>query len=264
MLADAAGRWVNAHNARRFAELALHVAQSAAEAGATPSEILFDLEPAIDRVRAWLASPIHGAGEIARAARHDGSAELADLSEQLRARGWVVSSALVPLVAFDRPGEPGYQALFATPVDPIGFDHASVMLYTSILEGWSRGVVDRSVAREILAEGTRVAAARFGESAGVSVGAIGVGAFGDEPTYRSPAELADDVAIARASGVDDLTLLDLGGVLARPPARAWLDAFTRTPALDRELRTGPKAFALLLAARLAGRVIAHWTRYAQR
>jgi hypothetical protein len=66
---------------------------------------------------------------------------------------------------------------------------------------------------------------RWGEHAGISLGCVGTGAFADEPTYRAPSELAEDVTIARAAGCDRLSLFDLGGVLAREPAEAWLDAF---------------------------------------
>ncbi len=108
------------------------------------------------------------------------------------------------------------------------------MLYTSILEGWARGMLDRGDALALLGWSCRTAARRFGAIAGASLGAVGSGAFGDEPTYRSPAELADDVAVARAAGVDDLALFDLGGVLRRPPAEAWLDPFTARLPLSRD------------------------------
>jgi hypothetical protein len=45
--------------------------------------------------------------------------------------------------------------------------------------------------------------------------------------FASPEELARDVHIVRAAGASELALLDLGGVLARPPLDAWLDAFCR-------------------------------------
>ena len=53
-----------------------------------------------------------------------------------------------------------------------------------------------------------------------------MGALGDEPRYRDPSELAVDVAVARAGGVETLNLFDLGGVLRRGPAEAWLEALT--------------------------------------
>jgi hypothetical protein len=53
---------------------------------------------------------------------------------------------------------------------------------------------------------------------------VGTGAFGDEPSYRSVDELRRDVAIATAAGITDLSLFDLGGILRRGPAAAWLEA----------------------------------------
>jgi hypothetical protein len=71
----------------------------------------------------------------------------------------------------------------------------------------------------------RRARTRWGARAGLSLGAVGTGAFGDEPVLRSPAELARDVAIARAAGIQELSLFELGGVLRRAPAEPWLEAF---------------------------------------
>ena len=98
-------------------------------------------------------------------------------------------------------------------------------MYTSILEGWSRGAIRRSHATALLTAASARARRRWGERAGVSLGCVGTGALVDEPVYRDPSELAEDAALARAAGCRDLSLFDLGGVLAREPAEAWLDAF---------------------------------------
>jgi hypothetical protein len=100
------------------------------------------------------------------------------------------------------------------------------MLYTSMIEGWSRGFIPRRRALDLLARGTVASLRRFGAAAGVSVGVVDVGALGDEPRYRDPGELAADVAAASAQGVETVNLFDLGGVLRRGPAEAWLEALT--------------------------------------
>jgi hypothetical protein len=46
----------------------------------------------------------------------------------------------------------------------------------------------------------------------------------DEPTYRSQSELSDDCAIAKARGIEDLAVFDLGGMLRRGPVDTWLDS----------------------------------------
>jgi hypothetical protein len=98
------------------------------------------------------------------------------------------------------------------------------MAYTSLYEGWSRGLINRSRAERLLSITARAARWRFGETAGISLGCVGPGAFGDEPGYRNVGELQRDVAIARRAGIDELALFDLAGVVRRGDVDAWLDA----------------------------------------
>jgi len=251
MLADADGRWIGAANAAAFCAFAERLA---GELGA--AEIVLDLEPPIEAVRKTLASHVlpAAAGPTAfRSAR----ARIEELTERVRARGALVSAAVALPVLLDAAGgAPAWQARLGTPVDGIAWDHVSPMLYTSILEGWSRGLLARRDVRALLAWSCTASAARFGALAGASLGAVGTGAFGDEPTLRSPAELADDVAVARAAGVDDLALFDLGGVLRRPPAEAWFEAFTGAAPAARLPAPTPRSRLALGAARVAGAAFA--------
>ncbi|MDC3960325.1 hypothetical protein KEG38_41110 [Polyangium jinanense] len=227
MLTDAAGRWASVDNAARFAAYVRTLVDELDAASALPEEIALDLEPPIDRLRRLL-----GLDPPARSAPHpeDGAAILGALVQDLGARvptSIRVSAAVIPLILFDDETL-GFERWLGTPVGSIGWDHASVMVYTTLIEGYSRGLLTRNDVRPLLASSCRLAAARFGARAGVSLGAVGKGALGDEATYRSASELADDVAIARAAGLEHLTLFDLGGVLRRPPWEAWLDAFACT------------------------------------
>jgi hypothetical protein len=99
------------------------------------------------------------------------------------------------------------------------------MLYTTLIEGYSRKMLRRRDARALLVMLAEAARRRFGSRAGISLGVVAGGALGDERGYRDPSELADDVAIARAAGIDALALYGLDGILARPPIEAWLDRF---------------------------------------
>lgn len=229
MMADADGRWANACNAHAFVAFARHVVDSCDAARVPLAEVAFDLEPAIADAEALLDHTTprrifrtvqrhHGAFASGRRVLLDGVLEM-------RARGLDVSCALVPPVLFDRGRESDtWQRALGTPAH-LPWSHASVMAYTSMLEGWSRGLVSRRGARWLLGAICRGAKARFGTTAGISLGAVGTGAFEREPVYRDARELADDVAIARGAGIDTVTLFDLAGVLARPPAEAWLEAF---------------------------------------
>ena len=98
------------------------------------------------------------------------------------------------------------------------------MAYTSLFEGWSRGLVDRRRAEALLASCARLSRSRFGERAALSLGTVGPGAFGDEPSYRDPGELARDVLIAKTSGIEELSLFELGGILRRAPIEPWFEA----------------------------------------
>ncbi len=220
MLADADGRWASSSNAEPFARFALQVAAHA-------REIVFDLEPPFEALRALSRGRL--ASFPRRAAFGGAVRTLAAASDALRARGVSVHAAALPVVLLDRPdGRAAWQSLLGTPVEGVRYDSVSVMAYTTMIEGWSRGLVRRRDARVVLHDIARSTADRFGARASLSLGAVGAGAFGDEPVYRSPSELADDVAVARAAGVDDLALFDLAGVVRRRPVEAWLDALVTT------------------------------------
>ena len=260
MLEDGEGRWANAGNAGKFADFVEQLCEALGATGRAPAEIVLDLEPSIEAMRSSFASsarsmhmlPIPGDLRPFIAAQ----ARLAALCQALHAQGIRASSAAPPTVLLD-PQEGGsrpFQELQGTPIDGPAWDHVSFMLYTSILEGWSRGVLRRADARALLGIACRAAAGRLGERAGASIGAVGVGAFGNEPVYRGVDELADDVAIARAAGVDDLALFDLGGVLRRGPAERWLDAFVATEPLARVPESSFRLRSVIAAARLAGGV----------
>ena len=222
MLADSDGRWANADDMSRFTSFAREVRRVAPRA-----ELVVDLEPAIAVIRRALRlGPVAFLGEaFGRARAFEGArAELTTLVDEARSDGVPTSAAVLPSVLFDGPTWPWTQALLGTPSDGVLFDHVSVMLYPSILEGWSAGLLDRRRtvrALRFLAGRTR---ARFGARAGVSLGVVGPGALGNEPCYRDPAELEEDVAATREAGVDDLCLFDLGGVVRR--GEAFVTAFT--------------------------------------
>ncbi|MBX3205201.1 MAG: hypothetical protein KF764_09035 [Labilithrix sp.] len=238
MLPDDEGRWASVHNAPQWSRLALSVCDALEAAGAPPRDVLFDLEPPFAQARALAAvgsresSSSAGLAGLASGLARSGapafdaaSRALARVVADIHARGIATSTAVWPLVALDRPGGQAWQSLLGTPVDALGAGHVSVMMYTSILEGWSRRTLRRRDVTALLAAATARAVRRWGDTAGISLGCVGTGAFEDEPTYRDPSELAEDVAVARAAGCEKLTLFDLGGVLAREPAEAWLDAF---------------------------------------
>jgi hypothetical protein len=148
------------------------------------------------------------------------------LREHIVSVGASATAAVAPHVLFER--DTGVTASRALGTVGIGeFTYVDVMAYTTLFEGYSLGLVGRRGAHHMLRHVAMRAKARPGTR--VALGCIGTGAIGDEQVYASPADLAEDVAIVRAAGAQSLALLDLGGILARPPIDTWLDAFA-TPA----------------------------------
>ncbi len=235
LLTDGQGRWPSGANHEAFAR---HAEKLAARVPGTPP-ILFDVEPPID----WTRRALHG-----HAARRPGDrgarrASLRPLAQRLREAGHRVDVVVPPMVPFGAR----WERLLATPVSDLGAARVEPMAYTSLFEGYSAGTVDRRVARDLL---RRLAAEG---PAALSLGVVGGGALGDERSYRSVGELADDVAIARACGVEWLSLYALDGLLERAPIEDWLDAFTRTePATRLPAPTRRGALLIALARAIGG------------
>jgi hypothetical protein len=244
MLAHADGRWPNVHNADIFVPFVGEILEAClAEA---PDQLAIDLEPPIHEFRALLgleaAIVTH---MLRRRGLRRGASLFAELVAQLHARGIESVAALVPLVLAD-DGHDGWQRFLGTPVAGLSFSRVSPMLYTSLFEGYGRGVLRRREAVGLLDAGARVTLRRFGARASVSLGVVGTGVLGDEPTYRSARELGEDVAITRAAGIDDIVVYSLDGILARPPAEAWLDAIVDPPPAETPVRS-LRATAVLAA-----------------
>ncbi|WP_437491528.1 hypothetical protein WME75_15795 [Sorangium sp. So ce1014] len=270
MIADEDGRWASAGNAAAFGGFVARLLDALDARGLAAAEVAVDLEPPIQEVRRALAGgrgalELLGGGPCGargspgeRGARwRDAQRAYVEVAGAIHARGVATSAAIVPLVLADGPAG-GWERILGTPVSVPPWGRVSAMLYTSLLEGYSRGALGRDDAVALLALGCRAAARRFGPRAGVSVGAVGKGALGDEPVYRSVAELREDVAVAEAAGVQDLSLFDLGGVLARPPAESWLEAFVAPPIEPRLPRATLRARAVVGAAALVGRAAGAW------
>jgi hypothetical protein len=234
MIEDDHGRWASVRSQQRF------VAMVDALLAAVPSarEVVVDLEPAFADLKRWkmwrptFRATVHvdGVATVPRSqqpayltARAAYVAAIARWQQPPGQPARQVSTALMPMLAFDTRGQ-WLQRALGTPADDLPVQSHSVMAYTSLFEGWSRGLVGRQRAEWLLAVCARRSRERWGERAAISLGAVGVGAFGDEPTLRDPGQLRSDVAIARTAGIAEISLFDLGGVLRRGPAEPWLEA----------------------------------------
>lgn len=223
MLSDEDGRWASASSAPAF------IAFTDALLAAVPfaDEIVLDLEPAKAQLVKWKNWRPTWRQTPSPGRYHDAREALVEATRRWKVQRRV-TTAILPLIAFELGGQ-WMQRAIGTPASPLHVDRHSVMAYTSLFEGWSRGLVDRGRAETLLAASARMTRFRFAERGGISLGTIGVGAFDDEPCYRRPEELARDVAIVTAAGLTELSVFDLGGILRRPPPEAWLEAFGAEP-----------------------------------
>jgi hypothetical protein len=235
MIEDEQGRWASLSTMGAFLDHVARVEEALDRSGAPAAGLLFDLEPPIGRVRAALDRP---SSIFARPPRPDpGAHEALDRTiARLGSRGLPATAVIWPLALADRAprgllpgGSHGWQRALGTPIDTPAWNRVDTMLYTSLLEGYGRGLLDRRACVSLLDLTARRAVARWGTRASLSLGVVAPGALGDERPYESPAQLAEDVAIATAAGLVDLSLFDLGGALSRPPLGGWLDALVAPP-----------------------------------
>lgn len=216
MLADGDGRWASAATHRPFIAFTDELLARVPFA----DELVLDLEPPIAALARWKAGrPTWRSSPhpypLARRA-------LSSAIDRWRATHRI-TTAILPFLALELRGQ-WLQRVLGTPTSGLAVDRHSMMAYTSLFEGWSRGLVDRRRAESLLVACARLTLRRFGDRAAISLGTVGPGAFGDEPSYRTAGELARDVALARDAGIEEISLFELGGIVRRPPIEPWLEA----------------------------------------
>ena len=268
LLDDAAGYWPSTGNVALFAERVHALLDAAARDGVRLPWMAVDLEPplaAVERVRA--GAPLSCAADLVTHARSaDGrdrftAAEQAYAAlhkEMLRRNTRAVAIAWPPAAAdFSAHGAPtdGMQRLCAAPLR-CGWDRVAVMVYGSMIAGYSKGALSVADARWYGYRALTRLVSAIGQRAGAYVGIVGHGKLGDEPHYDDPAELGRDVAAARAAGVGEIGLFCLEGVLGSRNPEAWLDALVdgarqaprfawRGELLHRSMIAGASALAVL-------------------
>lgn len=216
MLADGDGRWASAATHVRFIAFTDELLARVPFA----DELVLDLEPPIADLARWKAGrPTWRSSPHPYPLAHGA---LISAVDRWRATHRI-TTAILPFLALELRGQ-WLQRALGTPTSGLAVARHSVMAYTSLFEGWSRGLVDRRRAEALLVACARFTKRRFGDRAAVSLGTVGPGAFGDEPSYRTVGELARDVALARAAGIEEVSLFELGGIVRRPPIEPWLEA----------------------------------------
>lgn len=255
LLNDEQGYWPSAVNAADFCRRTREVVAFAKQAGVRLGTVAVDLEPPLGVVRRLLQSTpaarvAHVAGELRALreprrvrARREARAMFGALRAELSAAGIETMAAVMPPIALDMAWQSGFwQALLRTPVRSPGWSVLSPMMYTTIISAMLPGG-SMAVTRALVFELGRALVASVGTArASMSLGLVGSGKLGSEPTYSGPQALVCDVQVARAAGIDDLALFSLEGALNRGNPEHWLLPFTMVAAAP------PRGLAGSLAA----------------
>ena len=230
LLPDEDGYWPSALNAERFV-LRVAALRSAALAAAAPYQpgdmVAVDLEPPLpppDRQG-------HRMPHLSRCGRSrfvEATATLSGLCEALRRDGLRTLAIAYPLVSADPPDGSEWQRRCVAPLS-CGWDRVGVMTYSSMVAGYSRGLLGVPAARRYGYRVQERLEARFPGRSAAFVGICGHGKLGDEPAHKEPEELALDAAAAWAAGATEVTAFCLEGILAQPDPLRWLLALSTPP-----------------------------------
>lgn len=234
LLADGEGYWPSAYTAAHTVER-VHALLDAAERAGAPFQpgdwVALDLEPPLQAVTEVEGGPDRR-GQLLRgcppARFAEAGAAFAGLAAGLKARGLRTLAIAYPLVSAELPGSTAWQRRCVAPLH-CGWDRVAVMTYSSMVAGYSKGLLPLRAARRYGYRAQAALCAAFPGRAGAFVGICGKGKLGHEPAHRDPEELQRDAAAARAAGAVEIAAFCLEGVLAQPEPARWLEAL-RAPA----------------------------------
>jgi len=234
LLGDEAGYWACETNAVEFSAQCERVYDWADASGFSIPWLAVDVETPhyqMDRVKKSrnleLLKNLRGVYKQNRdmTRYHSSSRVFALLAEKMRARGVKTIAAASNFVVEDIiAGRVVIQDILETPISNINWDVISFMIYTSMLTGYSGGMLDRRDATWYLYATMRDMKEILWEQAGVSIGVTYIGKLEDEPYYSSPQELLPDMQAAKAALIDDVAVFNLEGILRSPRPEEWFEA----------------------------------------
>lgn len=147
------------------------------------------------------------------------------LNSWARNRGIRTLSACLPWVALELDGT--YQIIgdmMETPVMGVDWDIISPMVYVSMIVGMTGGLLSERDANWLAFEICLALRSARGRRAGVSLGVTGTGVLENEPAFKEPEELLVGLEAALASGVRDISIYNLEGILSGGNPRRWFEA----------------------------------------
>jgi len=155
---------------------------------------------------------------------YDAGAAFNRLVERLHARGVKVAAAAADMAVWDmKMGTVGFQDALETPISTINFDLISPMVYTSMIVGYSKGLVSPGDARRHLYSVARDLKESVWNRAGICIGVTWTGKLMDEPYYETPRDLLPDMQAVKAALIDDISIYNLEGILRSPRPEEWFE-----------------------------------------
>ncbi len=230
LLADEDGYWPGETNVGPFGEAVTALLDWLDAEGLAADAVVFDLEP--DRAYSEEILGATSAGELgalvdllgmhvdagAHAAARRG---FQDIVDEVHASGRRALAVTYPQVLDDgNDGDLDLEDAFDIPVDGVGWDEVSFMVYQSVYEP----IAGEWVGPDLVYTYAETAVERFGDRATVALGIVGqAGVFMEDAVpYADPAMLADDVAAAAAAGARRVEVYSLDGALAEGGVAPWL------------------------------------------
>ena len=255
LLRDEEGYWPSERNQPHFLSRLDGLLGGLEARGARPDWVAVDLEPPLQQIEGLMEArwPVRAALSAVRTnfdrAQFQRACQMMSRTvSRLHLGGYRTLGVTFAAAAQDlRDGDPVWQDLMEAPWASVPWSRAGLMVYGSMIAGYSRGLLDIDDVRALHYQLLVQLARRFGGRAHASIGVTGVGKLGDEPSYERPEELARDAAAARAAGVEDLAIFCLEGLVGRPDAGAWIQAVAQ--AAPRAPQMTPRAMLALAGGR---------------
>ena len=233
LLPDEFGYWPNERNVVEYSDYVKRIFDWAERESFSLPWIAVDLEPPIYQMKRVKEEKVLVAArnllDIARQNRdmgrfYEASRRFEALNEFIHARGARTVCPITSTIVQDiLTGGTVFQDLMETPVSTVNWDLLSVMIYTSMFVGYSRGMIRPKDARWYLYTVMRDLKERYWERAGVSLGVTYIGKLGDEPYYKTPDELLPDFEAVKAA-------LNFEGILRSAQPEVWFETlFTAEP-----------------------------------
>ena len=231
------GYWPNEENIDVFASEVMRLLDWIAAEGLVAAAVVYDLEPAFEYsevLRAGLASGTFDEVEALMRTHMDEASYLAardTLAAHVRAvqaRGLRANAVTYPQVLDDLgDGDHDLQDALDIPVEGVPFDSVSFMVYQTTFAEAGTGWIGPGLIRSYAADANR----HFGERATIALGLVGNAGIFDHTgaIYDEPASLAEDIAAARAEGVNRVEVYSLDGMVELG-LETWLTGTDAAPA----------------------------------